>query len=582
MSKLPEILHPDYLTHQEQWMKWRLTYQGGQGYIDTYLRRFRRERSKDYYERKSMTYVPPFAKEGVNEVINAVFQRLGDVTRTGGCQSYVEASKGLLKGVDRKGSSMTTFLGDQVLPEMLVMRCVGVWVDMPRVDEAATLQDVQPLHPYLYAYPVEAIRSWQVDEDDNLTALLLREWAHKVDPDTGLPMGAPEERYKFVSLQNGSVSVKVEDVNGTILSQTVLGIKEIPFVIYEVKHSLLEDVADMQKALLNMESSDVYWCVKANFPIYTEQFDPRSSATHNRPPQLAPKVTGIPTEVASSFPTRTPSGQAKEAEEAKDTEVTLGTTAGRRYPMDAERPGFIHPSPEPLMASMAKEMQIKQDIRRTIHLSVSILDPNMASAESKQMDDKGLSNGLLAIGMSLEKGDRRVAYHWAQYLNQQATTIRYPEEWSAQSDASRREEAKSLCELKDQVPSRTAHKEVLKQVANKLVGHKVPPETLDTIHQEIQDAECLTTNIDDLEKEIQLRFVSAETASKNRGYPKDEHAKALKEQADQLAIIAIAQTKGAGEARGMPGDPASTASKDEKILNNGESGTPKDNSRGKA
>lgn len=589
--KLAEITHPEYNLCTEEWRKWRLTYQGGDSYIEEFLRKFRREKWSQFYERRFLTYVPPFAKEGVNEVKNSVFQRLGDVTRTAVAGSYVEACKGLKGGVDRKGSSMAAFLGKKVLPEMLTMRQVGVWVDMPVISPDATKADVIGKHPYLYIYRAEDIRSWKHDDENRLTMLLLRECGYVDDPTTGLPMTMDTETFRFVWIgADGKVHVRVESVDGDEVGQeTILNLTEIPFVVYEIDHSLLEDVADMQKSLLNMESSDVYWCVKANFAMYVEQYDPRPSASQARPAQQAPKV---PTTTAGLSPSSAlvesaapiPAGQAKEAGQGKDTEVAIGPESGRRYPIGTAAPSFIHPSPEPLMASMAKEKQIKEDIRRSIHLSVAMLDPKMASAESKQMDDKGLQNGLLAIGMALEQGDREVAKHWAAYERTAVPTVRYPEEWTMQGDAGRRADAEALCEFKDEIPSLTAAKEILKQAATKLIGHRVAPEVLDKIHAEVDEAKCLTFKIEDVEKEIQLRLVSAETASKNRGYPKEENKKALAEQAEQLRIIAISQSEGAGAAadpaRGGQGVAGDQGSKNEKLMDANKTGVPQDNTRG--
>jgi len=582
MIKLCDIIHPEAMACQVEWMKWRLTYEGGDTYIDYYLRKFKREKQNDWNERRALTYVPPFAKEGVNEVKNAVFQRLNDVTRSGGSQSYVDACKGQNGGVDRKGSTMASFIGRTLLAELLTMREVGVWVDMPLLPEGATLLDADGKHPYLCYYRVEDIRSWKHDDEGHLTSVLLKECVYVDDPMTGLPTGEKQDVYRFASLKDGKVYIRVEDNDGNAVGDPlVIDIPFLPFVIYEIDHSLLQDCADMQKALLNMESSDVYWCVKANFPIYTEQFDPRPGASGTRPAQQGPKLT-VPNPPFAAEGSSIPAGQAKEASEGKDQEVTLGITSGRRYGKELERPGFIHPSSEPIMASMQKEQKIKEDIRRSIHLSVAMLDPNMASAASKEMDNAGLQNGLLAIGAALEQGDREVARLWAAYERSQPSTIRYPEEWTMQSDAGRRADAQALCNLKDQIPSRTVQKEILKQAACKLIGHKVAPEVLDKGLSEIDAAQCLTTNIDDLKTEVELRIVSGETASRNRGYPAGEHKKALAEQAEQLAIIAISQSQGAGSARGVPGAVGDKGSSNEKKLDANATGTPKDNTRGEA
>lgn len=585
--KYADIVHPDYLSCAPDWRKWRLTFEGGDAYIDEYLRKFNREKWPNWFERRFLTYCPPAAKEAVVEVRNAVFQRLNDVSRTAGTGTYMASCKGEDGGVDRKGATMSSFLGLTVLDEMLSMKEVGVWIDMPIIRPGETLKDSEKKKPYLYYFPVESVLSWREDDSGKLIRLLVKECELSYDETTGLPTGTEQDRYRFAWLGlDGKVHVRIEDKDGVeIQAETVLDIDEIPFTWFFIPHSLLQDVADMQKALLNMESSDVYWCVKSNWPVFVEQYDPRPSSAMARPAQQAAKVPTFNEDPLVTFSAQeTPSGQAKEAGQGKDVERTLGPTGGFRYGKDLNAPAFIHPSPEPLEASMKKEQQIEEKIRRSIHLSVAMLDPRMASAESKQMDDKGLQNGLLAIGMALEAGERDVARIWAKYEKATPTTIRYPEEWTMQGDAGRRADAEALCKLKDQVPSITASKEICKEVANKLLGHKIAPAKLEEIYNQIDQAECLTFKIEDVEKEIQLRIASAETVSKNRGYPKTEHEKALKEQAEQLRIVAISQTDGAAAAadpaRGGVGDPADEGSRQEKALDANKTGVPQDNTRG--
>ena len=47
-----------------------------------------------------MTPIPAFARLAINDVRNAIFQRMRDITRRGGTTSYQEAVAGLNLGVD--------------------------------------------------------------------------------------------------------------------------------------------------------------------------------------------------------------------------------------------------------------------------------------------------------------------------------------------------------------------------------------------------------------------------------------------------------------------------------------------------
>ena len=70
---------------------------------------------------------------------------------------------------------------------------------------------------------------------------------------------------------------------------------------------------------------------------------------------------------------------------------------GRRYGKGLERPGFIHPSSEPLEVSMAKQKELKEDIRTLIGLNLASLQSRRASAESKQEDVRTKEEGLSFI-----------------------------------------------------------------------------------------------------------------------------------------------------------------------------------------
>src|SRR6188768_4052330 len=89
------ITHPTYSKRFAAWEKWRLTFEGGDPFIDKYLVRFsNREDQKEYIERKALAYCPAFAKSAIWEVRNAIYNRSSDITRGGGSKSYQDAVNG--------------------------------------------------------------------------------------------------------------------------------------------------------------------------------------------------------------------------------------------------------------------------------------------------------------------------------------------------------------------------------------------------------------------------------------------------------------------------------------------------------
>ena len=547
--KIIDIRHPDYSAESDNWVKWRKTYEGGTTFIDEYLVKFStRESATDFTDRTAMTYCPAFAKEALNDIKNSIFQRTSDITRKGGPESYTSSVLGENGGIDLKGSSMNAFIGREVLPELLTMSKVGVFVDMPIITDSenkvATKADSNGKRPYMYMYKAEDILSWNTTMTETgieFTSVLLRDHIHNIEEEFSLPT---EEwiRYRHMYVEGEQVVVAFYnedneqiDIDGVVGATTYpLEISVIPLTIFEISDSLLRDVADYQISLLNVASSDMSYTLKCNFPFYTEQFDSRLNSEFLRP-------GGNENE----------DNTEENSKAAKDHTISVGVASGRRYPKDLDRPGFIHPSAEPLEASMKKQKQLKEEIRQLMSLALSDINPKMASAESKTMDMQGLEAGLSYIGLELENGERRIATFWAMYEGtEQVSTIKYPEKYSLTTDVERRKEAKEIRDSSKGVPSVLYQKQINKQIVRITIGHKVSVEELAKIEAEIDSNAIACIDPDVIAKDIENGLLSIETASKAKGYPDGEPEAAKKEHAERAARIAAAQAKEMG-ARGV-------------------------------
>ena len=105
--KLNALTHPDHLTLSPMWYKWRLTYVSGEDFKRVFLKPYSaREDAQSFYDRRIMSYVPAFAKTGINEIRNSIYQRLLDITRSTTSQSYNQAVLGKNGGVDQKGGGV--------------------------------------------------------------------------------------------------------------------------------------------------------------------------------------------------------------------------------------------------------------------------------------------------------------------------------------------------------------------------------------------------------------------------------------------------------------------------------------------
>jgi hypothetical protein len=522
---ISQIMHPDYRSHMTEWAKFRRVIESGQRFINAYLKRYsKRETTEEFNDRRSMTYCPAFAKSAVNDVKNSIYQRMTDIVREGGDKTYQDAITGIGGGVNLRGASMNNFIGNMVLPELLTMGKVGVYVDMPPLS-GETIADNKDVRPYVYLYMAEDIRSWTntvVDGQAVTTNVLLRDYITETDPDTGLVIDTIARHRRVFSAEDGVhiIIYKGDEIDSEIVLPNM---KRIPFLSIELSDSLLTEIANYQIALLNLDSTDLAYLMKANFPYYVEQYEPRAENMY------------VNRNVNGEDPT----------DEGNKREVGTGISQGRRYPKGMDAPSFIHPSPEPLQASITKQEQMKNEIRHLLNLSLSNLEPKFASAESKGMDQTSQENGLSAIGLTLEYCEREMAKIWAMYLGtDKAATVNYPEKYSLKSDADRREDAKQLKELLPIVPSITYKKAVAKEIAEVLLSHCLPKKEMDKIETEIENAEYIGSDATDIQLDVEAGLVSLKTASSARGYVNaaKEVKQAQVEHAERLKLVQEAQT----------------------------------------
>jgi hypothetical protein len=538
-KRIMDFRKPEWLMMIGDWLLWRLTYTGGSAFRRSYLRKFdKREDVAEYGRRLDMTPVPAFAKQAVNEIRNSIFQRMGDITRHGGSQAYQEAIKGLNGGVDRRGSTMDAFLGIRVLTELLVMGKAGIFVDSPTL-RGETMKDAAGIRPYLYPYVIEDILSFACAdpwEPNEFSSVLLRDTVMDYDGVTLLPVTVVERyRHLWIDQDNGHVCVQFYNDRGEEIDQNgglgrdpiELQLTRIPFVFLDIGDSLLKDVAYHQVALMNLQSADIEYALKSNFPFYIEEGDNRGAGAHLK---------------QSANPGTAMAGGQGEGE----TEYQVGTTQGRIYPKGSTNPPqFINPSDVPLRASMDLQANLKNEIRELVNLAVTDLG-SRASAESKQLDNQGLEAGLAFIGLILESAERKVASLWAAYeqkspARQQVATVKYPDNYSLKNDSTRLDEAAKLEKVGSVIPTQTGKKEIAKKIVQTLLGGRLPVEKLTAINREIDNSPYATSDPDVIIPAMQAGACGEETGSLALGFNKGEHLKAREDHSARIARIAEAQ-----------------------------------------
>ncbi len=545
-------VHPSYDALSNNWNKYRLTMDGGDAYIEAFMVHYStREDPNDFTNRKSIAPIPGFATAALIDVKNAIFQRLDDIRRINGSVSYQEVMNGLRGGVDLAYSTMNHYIGRKVLPELIFLGKVGIYVDMPALPDNQTKTDAAEVHPYLYVFKAEQIRNWVYapgKEGLEFDKLLLRE-THENFDEHGLPETEEVIRYRFLERTENGVTVKFFDtednqidMNGELTDKVItLETDKIPFVLLELEKSMLTDIVNHQIALLNMESADVMYSLQANFPFYTEQYSGHFGSTHLK--------------------------GSEDSDETEGSEVEVGSIQGRRYTKGMDRPGFIHPSSEPLEASMLKQKNLKDDIRALANLALSAIRPKFSSAESKQYDERGLESGLSFLGLILEQAERQIAQLYSSYENDnRIATIHYPERYSLKTDSEKLKEASAYAEQMATVPSNTFQKAVAKEISTTLLSSKVSTEKLQTIMNEIDGANWLSSDAESIHADIEIGLLSLNTGAIARGYKEDEPAKAAKDHAERIKRIKVAQSE--PDARGNPDEadnPGEGAKNEKKI-----------------
>ncbi len=553
--RITQVRHPEYRDDYIDWFKWRLCYKGGRVFIDRYLERFsRREDLDTFTSRRRISYNPAFAKVAINKLKNTMYSRMPEINRLGGSDDYRKAVGGQEGGVDQFGTTMNTFIGQEVLPELMIMKKIGVYVDKPQL-VGDLLSDNVGIKPYLYTYAAEDICSWDYYYSNGMKefkTLLLKDTVQTYDKMTGLADGVMcvyrhmwvhEDGFIHVQMYTEAEEADAES-DPKLGDEIILPLKRIPFVMGQITESLLADAADYQISLMNLASADINYVFKANFPIYVEQYDPAAESVYNRRPAPGQIAKGQSTDPGAGTEDQ---GRAS----GYSTENRVGATDGRKYPKGLNQPDFIAPPAEPLLASLKKQAEMRDEIFMLIDIAASQTQAMHASAESKQMDNQGAETGLSYIGMELEWMENQIASHWAAYDASEIPEIKYPEKYTLKSDAQRIEEATGLNEVKTSVPSKTFGKEVSKRISHVMLRDSVPMETIEKIDSEIDAAAFVSSDPNVIQIASELGMVDQKTGSDALGFDGEKVVPiAQKEHTQRLAEIAKSQA--AGAQRGNP------------------------------
>lgn len=531
MANINNIESPKYTEMFSQWEAFRLTGEGGEKFLDKYLKKWREELSESFRDRKAITYIPSYAKAAVNQVNNSLSQRLSAVERVGGSENYQRAMLGMDAGVDRAKRSMNRFLTSEVIPELTMMGGVGVLIDAPK-DKPKNKQEEQFFSPYLYTYRVEDIKAWSMDPENmtQFTSLLLVDHVQVLDEDYGLTTDS-QERYRLYTQNKGKVTLTLFNEEGVQEKTEKLNISEIPFVYLQINGSLLSDIYRHQIALLNLGSADMLQAWSGNFPIYAEQYDPKDVSEYFR---------------------ETPADE-KEGSEAGSVDAQsprdgstryVGSNQGIKINKNLEYPKYISPDSAPLAISIQKQDQVKNQISEIVNQNLKSVTSKNSSAESKEVEERREEDGLKSIGDELEYAEDKISHIWSKYEGtDDIAEVNYPCDYQFLSSTDKREKAKDLAALMLLTPSKTAQKAIAKKIIQTIIGQSSTEEDLAKMYAEIDSAEGTISDPLAIAKLIEMDILDTETGATQIGFTAEVAKKARLDRIERAKEIAIKQSE---------------------------------------
>lgn len=535
MVRLIESRHPEWTEDHVRWIKWRMAYDGGEDFVKTYLQKYHDESLFEYERRRALTFNPPHSKGVVNTIRDSFAVKLPDVARDGS-EEYLDWCA---NNVDNCQSNMSTFIGEQVFPEMLALQTCGVWMDAPIRYDGEDLAAARERLPFLFTIRRENVLSWYHDPETNeLLSFLCQEWV-PVRNEWGLVVDVAK-RYRYAQMipdyfgsDGNGVRVMFIDKDGHLTSDNivdpetaepkVIQMSRIPFIEFSIPKSLMEDIADMQTTLMNLNSCDVDFLFKQNFPVWTEQIDAELEGER----ELMARANH--------------DGSQESAEaNVKMHKRTVGSNRGVAYDKGLNPPAFVAPSPEPIRVSMEKQQAIATDIR--VVSNIALTSMSIAALEqsgaSKEADRVGLEASLAFLASVVETGEKDIAALFHEMMGiQEEPTVVYPRNFNVKTDAENRAEAKELIEIRDSIPVAAFQKEMNKRISAAALRGHVDPEVEAGIDEAIDghiDWDTSVEHANAMTMHRQNGLVTSDMASVLMGFPAGQAALARNEKAEDL------------------------------------------------
>lgn len=425
------FMGPSYFNAVNKASKCRLAVSHNRDYVTKYLKYFSERETYSAFElRRDITPNPPDLRIGLSQLLYSIRARMGDVSRTSNLSEYIDAANGVNRGVDGHGSTMVSFMSNAVLPELLVAKRVGIFVN--REEVPTTLTKKAPW-PYLTVVPTEDIYNLSYDSNNELNGVILRTTVMKEED--GFPVSTSYVIDKF-KLEDNKLTHTQYTPEGATIKTVESDMDALPFALLSIEESPVEDALDLHDSLLQLSSTDFIFLFKSNHPIYVEQYSVKNEMQKRQQERFQEK------------------GRTDDSEQA-NTQIDVGAVTGRRYGENLDAPSFISPSVDHLQASEMKQEKIAKQIERMLTIESFNKGYKSASMESKREDKEPLIGNIQRLFDVLEKGEKDIAHAWHSYYNVPSVfTVEYPSTFDLRSEEARLASAETKLKLRDDVPSR--------------------------------------------------------------------------------------------------------------------------------
>jgi hypothetical protein len=177
----------------------------------------------------------------------------------------------------------------------------------------------------------------------------------------------------------------------------------------------------------------------------------------------------------------------------------------------------MSPSTAPSVAIREKLKDYEERVERLISLNLSF--EGRKSAETKAVDNEALSSGLFSVGNVLRSGEQELITFWHMFeQDKQVPLVTYPRSYNLQTDEERFAKVAKYQEQLAFVPSVTAARLILKQIAFTLFDDLATEQEMNSMFNDIDTSDVLNIKPDLLFKAYEATLIDGETAAKCLGF----------------------------------------------------------------